>query len=79
MFSVDNGQHPRLLRLLLSEKIAIQSFIIFDQILSFSKRWDKQIKETIIWPEKSFKLKKLKPFIRFNNTEAKFIMREVFA
>ena len=79
MFSVVDGQHPRLLRLLLSEKIAIQSFIIFDQILSFSKRWDKQIKETIIWPEKSFKLKKLKPFIRFNNTEAKFIMREVFA
>ena len=78
VFSVDSGQHPRLLRLLLSGKIAIQSFIIFDQILSFSKRWDKQIKETIIWPEKSFKLKKLKPFIRFNNTEAKFIMREVF-
>ena len=78
VFSVDNGQHPRLLRLLLSEKIAIQSFIIFDQILSFSKKWDKQIKETIIWPEKSFKLKKLKPFIKFNLTECKFIMREVF-
>ena len=78
VFSVDNGQHPRLLRLLLSGKIAIQSFIIFDQILSFSKRWDKQIKETIIWPEKSFKLKKLKLFIRFNLTEAKFIMKDVF-
>ena len=79
VFSVDNGQHPRLLRLLLSGKIAVQSFIIFDQILSFSKKWDKQIKETIIWPEKSFKLKKLKPFIKFNLTECKFIMREVFA
>ena len=78
VFSVDNGQHPRLLRLLLSGKIAVQSFIIFDQILSFSKRWDKQIKETIIWPEKSFQLKKLKPFIRFNLTEAKFIMKDVF-
>ena len=79
VFSVDNGQHPRLLRLLLSGKIAVQSFIIFDQILSFSKKWDKQIKETIIWPEKSFKLKKLKPFIKVNLTECKFIMREVFA
>ena len=78
VFSVDSGQHPRLLRLLLSGKIAIQSLIIFDQILSFSKRWDKQIKETIIWPEKSFKIRKLKPFIKYNLTQCKFTMREVF-
>ena len=78
VFSVDSGQHPRLLRLLLSGKSVVESIIIFHQILSFSKRWDKQIKETIIWPEKSFKIRKLKPFIRFNLTEAKFIMKDVF-
>ena len=30
VFSVDSGQHPRLLRLLLSGKVSIQSVIIFD-------------------------------------------------
>ena len=78
VFSVYNGQHPRLLRLLLSEQISIQSVIILDKVLGFVKRWDKQIKETIIWPEKSFKLKKLNPFIKFNITKCKFIMKEVF-
>ena len=78
VFSVDSGQHPRLLRLLLSGKVSIQSVIIFDKILSFVSRWDKEIKETIIWPEKSFKLKKLNPFIKFNITKCKFIMKEVF-
>ena len=77
-FSVDSGQHPRLLRLLLSEQISIQSVIILDKVLGFVKRWDKEIKETIIWPEKSFKLKKLNPFIKFNLTKCKFIMKEVF-
>ena len=78
VFSVDSGQHPRLLRLLLSGKVSIQSVIIFDKILSFINRWDKEIKETIIWPEKSFKIAKLSPFVKVNLTKCKFIMKEVF-
>ena len=78
VFSVDSGQHPRLLRLLLSGKVSIQSVIIFDKILSFVNRWDKEIKETIIWPEKSFKIAKLKPFVSVNLTKCKFIMKEIF-
>ena len=78
VFSVDSGQHPRLLRLLLSGKVSIQSVIIFDKILSFISRWDKEIKETIIWPEKSFKIAKLKPFVSVNLTKCKFIMKEIF-
>ena len=78
VFSVVNGQHPRLLRLLLSGKVSVQSVIIFDKILSFINRWDKEIKETIIWPEKSFKITKLRPFINVNITKCKFIMKEIF-
>ena len=78
VFSVVDGQHPRMLRLLLSGKVSIQSFIIFDKILSFVNRWDKEIKETIVWPEKSFKITKLKPFVNVNLTKCKFIMKEVF-
>ena len=78
MFRVSNGQHPRLLRLLLSEQIGVQTFIILDKILSFVKNWDKEIAETIIWPEKSFKVAKLKPFVNFNLTKCKFTMKEVF-
>ena len=78
VFNVVSGQHPRMLRLLLSGKVSIQSVIIFNKILSFVKRWDKEIKETIIWPEKSFKIAKLIPFFKVNLTKCKFIMKEVF-
>ena len=78
VFSVVSGQHPRMLRLLLSGKISVQSFIIFDKILSFVNRWDKEISETIIWPEKSFKIAKLKPFVNVNITKCKFVMKEIF-
>ena len=60
VFSVDDGQHLRLFDYFFLERSIIQSFIIFDQILSFSKRWDKQIKETIIWIRKIFQTQKTK-------------------
>lgn len=78
VFSVVDGQHPKLLRLLLSKQISIQTFIIFDNILAFIKNWNKQIKETVIWPEKAFKITKLKPFVKYNLTKCKFTMKEVF-
>jgi len=78
IFNVSDGQHPKLLRLLLSKQISIQTIIILDKILSFIKSWDKKIKETVVWPELSQKIKKLKPFVNYNLTKCKFIMKEVF-
>ena len=78
VFSVVGGQHPRMLRLFLSGKISVQSFIIFDKVLSFVNRWDKEIKESVVWPEKSFKITKLKPFVNVNITKCKFVMKEIF-
>jgi len=78
VFCVSSGQHPRLLRLFLSGQVNVQTIIILDKILSFIKNWDKEIAETVIWPEKSFKITKLKPFVNYNLTKCKFIMKEVF-
>ena len=75
---VHNGQHPRLLRLLIQRKIYIQTAVILNSILSFSKAWDKDIEEKVVWPKISHRIKKLKPFILYNETQAKLIMKEVF-
>tara|TARA_B110000285_G_scaffold227740_1_gene289535 strand:- start:502 stop:1116 length:615 start_codon:yes stop_codon:yes gene_type:complete len=72
------GQHPRLLRLLIQKKASFQTIIVFDHFLSFSKNWDKEITEKVVWPKISSTIAKLKPFIRFNTTECKMIMKEIF-
>ena len=77
-FLVHNGQHPRILRLLIQRRIHIQTTIILDSVLSFSKAWDKEINEKVVWPKISHTIKKLKPFILYNETQAKLIMKEVF-
>ena len=77
-FDVVNGQHPRVLRLLLRKKIHLQTAIILDTVLSFSKIWDKKIEEKIVWPKIKQTLNKLKPFVTYNETQAKLIMKEIF-
>jgi len=75
---VVSGQHPRLLRLYLRKKIHFQSLYIIDRIINFSRKWDNQIEEKIVWPEISRKLKKVRPFVAYNLVELRDVMKEVF-
>ena len=77
-FEVIGGQHPRFLQLLLSKKISYQTFVVFENILSFIKKWDKEISEKVVWPVISNRVKKFKPFVKYNETECKMILKEVF-
>jgi len=77
-FICHNGQHPRLLRLLIQKRASQQTIIVLDHFLSFSKNWNKEITEKVVWPKISSTLTRLKPFIRFNETECKMIMKDVF-
>ena len=77
-FLVDSGQHPRVLRLLLRKKIHLQTAIILDSILSFSKVWDKEITEKVVWPKIKHTLTKLRPFLMYNETQVKLIIKEIF-
>jgi len=77
-FVCHNGQHPRLLRLLLQKTISLQTTIVLNHFLSFSKNWDKEITEKVVWTKISSTIARLKPFINFNVTECKLILKEVF-
>ena len=76
-FRCSGGQHPRLLRLLIQRRTSFQSLIVLDQILSFVKNWNKEIKERVVWPKIALTMARLKPFINYNMTECKLIIKEV--
>ena len=77
-FLCANGQHPRMLRLLIQKKISYQTAVVLNHFLGFVKNWDKEITEKVVWPEISLKVARVKPFINFNATECKLIMKDVF-
>ena len=76
-FRCSGGQHPRLLRLLIQRRTSFQSLIVLDQILSFVKNWNKEIKERVVWPKIALTMARLNPFINYNMTECKLIIKEV--
>ena len=77
-FIPPDGQHPRVLRLLIQRKISYQTAVVLDHFLGFTKNWDKEITEKVVWPEISLKVSRVKPFVNFNATECKLIMKETF-
>ena len=77
-FIPPNGQHPRMLRLLIQRKCSYQTAVVLNHFLNFTKNWDKEITEKVVWPEISLKVTRVKPFINFNATECKLIMKDVF-
>ena len=77
-FIPSNGQHPRILRLLIQRKISYQTAVVLDHFLGFTKNWDKEITEKVVWPEISLKVSRVKPFVNFNATECKLIMKDTF-
>ena len=77
-FDVHSGQHHRILRLHIQKKIHIQTTVILDSILSFSKVWNKEITEKVVWPKIAHTIAKLRPFVTYNQTQVKLIMKDVF-
>ena len=71
-----DGQHPPILKMVLSKKICIETFVILEDILSFANRLDKQISETVLWPKLHDRMERYRPFMKFNNTKYKMTLRK---
>ena len=76
IFKCPRGQHPILLKCLLAKKVSIESVGILDNLLNFTNQFDKDIKETIIWPTVKGKIIKYKNFINFNPTQFRLKLKE---
>ena len=76
LFKVKSGQHPPLVKLFLADKVSLETMIILDDILGYTKQFNKQIQETVIWPKKYNLLKRYKPFLKYNITKMKLIIKK---
>jgi hypothetical protein len=77
-FIVEDGQHPHALRLLLSDQIHIETFIIMNDLLRFVPLWNKQMVDKIVWPDVRLKCKKYHPFIEYDREICKKIVVDKF-
>lgn len=78
LFDCGDGQHPDILKLLISEDISIESFVILDQVLSFVKRINKILLDDFTWIVYYKKVIKYSRFIEVDKKEYRMILKDIF-
>jgi len=77
MLIVRDGQHPTLLREVMSGTIAVETMVILNDIMNFFPMWNRKISDDIIWPSWRLKSEKYTPFVTYDKVKFKNIVREV--
>jgi hypothetical protein len=77
-FMIHDGEYPELLQKLLHDEISIETVCVLNKLLNFLPTWDKKINDTIHYPTVSRKIKKYTPFILFESTKYKIILKKEY-
>ena len=63
---VVDGQHPRLLKSYMSKDVSLETICIMDEIIGFTKDWERLISEKVVYPDLHIKINKYKSFISYD-------------
>mgnify|MGYP003301466233 FL=1 len=69
------NSHPPIVKMIQSDKIQIQSAIILDHYLNWIDYVEREVDDEWIWPRIRNMLRKCQPFIKFNETKCKEILK----
>ena len=76
MFALNGSRHPQILKEHLRGSISIETMIILDGILNYTKEWDKNLTDPV-WEIVSMKMKKYSPFLNIDVQRYKTILKKV--
>lgn len=77
--SVPEGQHPKLLKAYVQNRISLETLVILCDITNAFRNWDKHIKDTIVYPNINKLCVKYKPFLTYDKEKMKQIVVDTFA
>ena len=66
LFLVKNYNHPKLLKEFLGSRVSLETMIILDELVEYGNKWDKQLKDDIIWIDLKKLMKNYKGFLTIN-------------
>ena len=77
VLEVKNGQHPILLKQFMGKKISLETICIMDEIIGFTKDWERLISETLVYPDIQNRINKYKSFINVDYKKYKDLLKEL--
>lgn len=77
-FYVEEGQHPRVVKLYNMRKISLETLVILCDLVKCMGYWEKNINDTIVWPATAQLIKKYRPFLDYDKPKMKQILLDRF-
>lgn len=77
LFAVKNGDHPIVLQRFLQNEVCLETMVILNTLINYTKRWDAQIKDDIIYPKISKKIRKYGAFLPISVTKYSAITKSL--
>ena len=71
------GGHPPLLKLYIKRRISLETLIIIDMVIQYTRNWDKKMSDPL-WEQLSFKIKNYRPFLSISTMKFRKLMKECF-
>lgn len=73
-FIVEDGQHPRILKLYNMKRISLETLVIVIDIVGCMGYWNKNISDKIVWPHINTLVSKYRPFLEYDKVKMKQIL-----
>jgi len=78
LFDVEEDEHPLIFRFVQQRMIEVETYIIMDKILGFSKRIATKIKESYIFPAEQYRYDRYAEFLNLESDKYIKIMKGIF-
>ena len=78
LFEVEEDEHPLIFRFVQQRMIEVETYLIMDKILGFSKRIAKKIKDSYVFPAEQYRYDRYSEFLNLSSDKYVKIMKEVF-
>ena len=70
IFAVPESSHPKLLKEYLGKRISLETMIVLDDLVEFSKRWDKELVwDDFVWPDVKKLMNNYKGFLTIDTNK----------
>ena len=69
LFEIKDGNHPTLLKEYLGKRVSLETMVILDELVDFSKKWDEQLGDDVVWPYIKNLMKNYKGFLTIDKNK----------
>jgi hypothetical protein len=77
LFKYEEGNMPLIIKKMLRKDICMETVVIMDDFMDFIGKYDKIIKDDLVWADISMNLVKYKPFVKYDKVKLKGILKKI--